>query len=135
MDEFYVDLLFFHVEQLRYVVVELKIGSFEPGHLGQLGTYIAIIDDQLRRPQIHAPTIGILLCTGKSGPIVKYALASTNAPSPWPTTKACQPKPATCSRQQPSSKPSSKMSSTTDRSPRPEPHLKAPIISLMSALC
>lgn len=80
VDDFYVDLLFFHVEQLRYVVVELKIGSFEPGHLGQLGTYIAIIDDQLRRPEIHAPTIGILLCTGKSGPIVKYALASTSAP-------------------------------------------------------
>ena len=79
-DEFYIDLLFFHTEQLRYVVVELKIGSFEPAHLGQLGTYIAIVDDQMRRPHIHAPTIGILLCTGKSGPTVRYALASTNAP-------------------------------------------------------
>ncbi|GAA4729913.1 hypothetical protein GCM10023216_21920 [Isoptericola chiayiensis] len=80
VDEFYVDLLFFHVEQLRYVVVELKIGPFEPAHVGQLGTYIAIVDDQIRRPEIHAPTIGILLCTGKSGPTVRYALASTSAP-------------------------------------------------------
>ncbi|WP_277212176.1 PDDEXK nuclease domain-containing protein [Isoptericola croceus] len=80
VDEFFVDLLFFHVEQLRYVVVELKIGSFEPGHVGQLGTYVAIVDDQFRRPEIHAPTIGILLCTGKSGPTVRYALASTSAP-------------------------------------------------------
>lgn len=80
VEEFYVDLLFFHVEQLRYVVVELKIGQFEPGHVGQLGTYVAIVDDQLRRPEIHAPTIGILLCTGKAGPTVRYALASTSAP-------------------------------------------------------
>lgn len=80
VDEFYVDLLFFHVEQLRYVVVELKIGQFEPAHLGQLGTYVAIIDDQYRRPAIHAPTIGILLCTGKAGPTVRYALAATAAP-------------------------------------------------------
>lgn len=80
VEEFYVDLLFFHVEQLRYVVVELKIGSFQPAHLGQLGTYVAIVDDQFRRAEIHAPTIGILLCTGKSGPTVRYALAGTSAP-------------------------------------------------------
>lgn len=80
VDEFYVDLLFFNVEQLRYVVVELKVGSFEPSHVGQLGTYVAIVDDQYRRPAIHAPTLGILLCTGKSGPVVRYSLASTSAP-------------------------------------------------------
>lgn len=42
-------LLFFSTEQLRYVVVELKIGKFEPAHLGQLGTYAAIVDDQYRK--------------------------------------------------------------------------------------
>ena len=71
---------------MRYVVVELKVGKFEPAHIGQLGTYVAIVaivaivDDQYRRPEIHAPTVGILLCTGKSGPTVRYALASTSAP-------------------------------------------------------
>ena len=70
----------FHVTQLRYVVVELKVGKFQPAYLGQLGTYVAIVDDQYRRPQIHAPTVGILLCTGKSGPTVRYALASTAVP-------------------------------------------------------
>ncbi|MGN7701528.1 PDDEXK nuclease domain-containing protein [Cellulosimicrobium sp. 22601] len=80
VDEFFVDLLFFHVEQLRYVVVELKVGEFEPAHLGQLGTYVAIVDDQYRRHEIHAPTVGILLCTGRSGAVVRYSLASTNAP-------------------------------------------------------
>ncbi len=72
--------MFFSTEQLRYVVVELKVGKFEPAHLGQLGTYVAIVDAQHRRPRIHAPTVGILLCTGKSGPTVRYALASTSAP-------------------------------------------------------
>ncbi|WP_246093208.1 PDDEXK nuclease domain-containing protein [Subtercola boreus] len=38
-DDFFVDLLFFHVEQLRYVVVELKTGTFKPEYLGQLGFY------------------------------------------------------------------------------------------------
>lgn len=80
VDEFYVDLLFFSTHQLRYVVVELKVGKFEPAHLGQLGTYVSIVDDQYRQADIHAPTVGILLCTGKSGPTVRFALASTSAP-------------------------------------------------------
>ncbi|SFB40387.1 Predicted nuclease of restriction endonuclease-like (RecB) superfamily, DUF1016 family [Cellulomonas marina] len=80
VSEFYLDLLFFHVEQLRYVVVELKVGDFEPAHLGQLGFYVAVVDDQYRRPEKHASTVGILLCTGKAGPVVRYSLASTAAP-------------------------------------------------------
>ena len=79
-DEFVIDLLLFHVEQLRYVVVELKVGPSTPAHLGQLGAYVAAVDGELRRPDIHAPTVGILLCTGKGGAAVQYALASTAAP-------------------------------------------------------
>ena len=79
-EEFVIDLLLFHVEQLRYVVVELKVGPSTPAHLGQLGAYVAAVDGELRRPDIHAPTVGILLCTGKSGAAVQYALASTAAP-------------------------------------------------------
>ncbi len=60
-DELVVDLLLFHVEQLRYLVVELKVGRFEPAHLGQLGTYVAVVEDWLRRPASHAPTLGLLL--------------------------------------------------------------------------
>lgn len=80
VSEFFVDMLLFHVEQLRYVVIELKVGDFEPAHLGQLGFYVAVVDDQYRKPTIHAPTVGILLCTGKTGSVVKYSLASTSAP-------------------------------------------------------
>lgn len=79
-EEFVLDLLLFHVEQLRYVVVELKVGPFAPAHLGQLGAYVAAVDGELRRPAIHAPTIGLLLCTGKGEASVRYSLASAAAP-------------------------------------------------------
>lgn len=78
-DDFYVDLLFFHTEQLRYVVVELKTGKFKPEHSGQLGFYVALVDERLRRPQ-HAHTVGILLCSDKNASVVRYALAGSKAP-------------------------------------------------------
>jgi predicted nuclease of restriction endonuclease-like (RecB) superfamily len=78
-DEFYIDLLFFHTAQLRYVVIELKIGRFEPAHAGQLGFYVALIDDQLRLPA-HAPTVGILLCTDRNEAVVRYSLGATPQP-------------------------------------------------------
>ncbi|MDR1432174.1 MAG: PDDEXK nuclease domain-containing protein [Propionibacteriaceae bacterium] len=76
----WVDLLMFHTEQLRYIVIELKVGDFSPSQLGQLGTYVVMVDDLLRKPEIHAPTIGLLLCSGKRESIVRYSLASTAAP-------------------------------------------------------
>ncbi|MDQ2698931.1 MAG: DUF1016 domain-containing protein, partial [Actinomycetota bacterium] len=78
-DDFYIDLLFFHTEQLRYVVVELKTGKFRPEHLGQLGFYVALVDDRLRRTA-HAPTVGLLLCTDKNDAVVRYALAGSQSP-------------------------------------------------------
>ncbi len=79
-DDFYIDLLFFNWAQNRFVVVELKIGSFEPAHLGQLGFYVAWVDQNLRQPDRHSPTIGILLCAGRNDNVVRYALASATAP-------------------------------------------------------
>lgn len=78
--DFYIDLLFFHADQVRYVVVELKIGSFEPQYAGQLGFYVSLVEDQLRRPDRHAPTVGILLCAERSDRVVRYALASAAHP-------------------------------------------------------
>jgi predicted nuclease of restriction endonuclease-like (RecB) superfamily len=78
-DDFFVDLLFFHVEQLRYVVIELKTGRFKPEYLGQLGFYVSLVDDRLRRPQ-HADTVGLLLVTEKNDAVVRYSLAGHQAP-------------------------------------------------------
>lgn len=78
-DDFYVDLLFFHVEQLRYVVIELKTGKFKPEYLGQLGFYVALVDDRLRRSQ-HSDTVGLLLVADKNDAVVRYSLAGQTTP-------------------------------------------------------
>lgn len=78
-DDFYVDLLFFHTEQLRYVVIELRTGNFEPAYAGQLSFYIAVVDDKMRRA-FHRPTVGILICGSHNNHTVRYALGRTNSP-------------------------------------------------------
>lgn len=79
-DEFTVDLLFFHTQALAHVVVELKITKFKPADAGQLGFYVALVDDKLRNPAIHAPTVGILLCASRNEATVRYALGDNTAP-------------------------------------------------------
>jgi predicted nuclease of restriction endonuclease-like (RecB) superfamily len=78
-DDFWIDLLFFHIEQLRYVVVELKIGKFTPADAGQLGFYVALVDDRLRREQ-HRPTVGLLLCANANTTTVRYSLGASTSP-------------------------------------------------------
>jgi predicted nuclease of restriction endonuclease-like (RecB) superfamily len=78
-DDFYVDLLLFHAVQLRYLVVELKIGKFTPEHAGQLGFYVALVEDRMRLPQ-HQQTVGLLLCRDRNETVVRYALGATTAP-------------------------------------------------------
>ena len=78
-DDFFLDLLFFHVEQLRYVVVELKTGKFQPEYAGKLGFYVALVDDRLRR-EAHAPTVGILICGRRNEHTVRYSLGHSKSP-------------------------------------------------------
>ncbi len=79
-DEFLIDLLFFNWAQSRFVVVELKATRFRPEYTGQLGFYVAWVDDQLRDRDRHAPTVGILLCAGRNDRVVRYSLAGSSAP-------------------------------------------------------
>lgn len=79
-DDFYVDLLFFHLEQLRYVVIELKTTRFDPRDAGQLSFYVTLVDARLRIPAKHLPTVGILLVADKNDAVVRYALASSLSP-------------------------------------------------------
>ena len=65
---------------MRYVVVELKIGKFEPEFAGKLGFYIAAVDDRLRDPARHATTVGILMCAGRNDTVVRYALSGAARP-------------------------------------------------------
>jgi predicted nuclease of restriction endonuclease-like (RecB) superfamily len=78
-DEFFIDLLFYHLKLRRYVVIELKGGPFKPEHLGQLGFYLTAVDAQVKHPQ-DAPTIGLLLCRGKNKIVAEYALRDSAQP-------------------------------------------------------
>ena len=61
------------------MVIELKTGKFKPEYLGQLGFYVALVDDKLRRPQ-HADTVGLLLVADKNDAVVRYSLAGQQTP-------------------------------------------------------
>ncbi|AZF34155.1 hypothetical protein C4J89_4718 [Pseudomonas sp. R4-35-07] len=78
-DEFFVDLLFYHLKLRCYVVIELKAGKFKPEHLGKLSFYLAAVDAELKHPQ-DGPTIGLLLCKGKNEVVAEYALRDNNRP-------------------------------------------------------
>jgi predicted nuclease of restriction endonuclease-like (RecB) superfamily len=77
--EFFIDLLFYHLTLRCYVVIELKANKFKPEHSGQLGFYLAAVDDLMRKNGDN-PTIGMLLCKSKSKFVAEYALRSLKAP-------------------------------------------------------
>ncbi|MBV1700604.1 MAG: DUF1016 family protein [Hyphomicrobiales bacterium] len=78
-DEFFIDLLFYHLKLRCYVAIELKAGKFKPEHLGQLGFYLTAVDAQIKHPQ-DAPTIGLLLCKSKNKVVAEYALRDKTQP-------------------------------------------------------
>ena len=77
--DFYIDLLFYHLKLRCFVVVELKSGKFEPGHVSQLSMYMNIVDD-LMRHESDNKTIGLLLVKEKNHTLAKYALAGYTNP-------------------------------------------------------
>jgi predicted nuclease of restriction endonuclease-like (RecB) superfamily len=78
-DEFFIDLLFYHLKLRCYVVIELKAGKFKPEHLGQLGFYLTAVDRQVKHEQDN-PTIGMLLCKSKNKVVAEYALGDKSQP-------------------------------------------------------
>ena len=77
--EYRMDLLFYHVQLHCYVVIDLKMGDFEPQHSGQMSFYVAAVDNLLRSNR-DDPTIGIILCKNKSKTTVEYALQGNIQP-------------------------------------------------------
>lgn len=78
-DEFFIDLLFYHIRLRCYVVVELKATAFKPEHAGQLNFYLAAVDAQLKAPD-DKPTIGLLLCKQQNRLVAEYALSGIDKP-------------------------------------------------------
>ena len=78
-DDFYIDLLFYHLRLRCYVVIELKACEFDPGFIGKLNLYQNVVNDVLRHPD-DKPTIGLLLVKAKNKTVVEYSLAGFKNP-------------------------------------------------------
>ena len=76
---YYIDLLFYHIKIHAYVVIEVKIGEFQPSDIGQLQFYINAIDD-LEKGEEDNLTVGILLCKTADSYVVKTTLKTSSAP-------------------------------------------------------
>jgi predicted nuclease of restriction endonuclease-like (RecB) superfamily len=77
--EFFVDLLFYHVKLRAYVVIDLKMTAFEPEFAGKMNFYLSAVDDLLRHPD-DQPSIGIILCKTRERFVAEYALRDINKP-------------------------------------------------------
>jgi predicted nuclease of restriction endonuclease-like (RecB) superfamily len=89
-EDFYLDLLFYHLKLRCFVVIELKAVPFEPAFVGQINLYLSAVDDQLRHAT-DGPSIGLLLCRAKHQVLVEYALRDLAKPigvAGWETTLA-----------------------------------------------
>lgn len=78
-EDFYLDLLFYHLKLRCYVVIELKTGDFKPEHAGKLNFYLSAVDDLLRHRD-DQPSIGLVICRGRNGVIAEYALRDLAKP-------------------------------------------------------
>lgn len=80
-NDYCLDLLFYHLDLRRFVVIELKTGPATPEAIGKLGFYLAVVDDQYRRIEHgDGQTVGILLTGTRDDLVVEYALSATSGP-------------------------------------------------------
>lgn len=78
--DFALDLLFFHRALNSLVAIELKIGEFQPEHIGKLDFYLEALDRDVRKPH-EGPSIGVLLCASKDNEVVEYTLSRSLSPA------------------------------------------------------
>lgn len=72
--DYTVDLLLFHVTQMRYIAIQVQAGRFHPALVARTRYILELVDDVVRVPDVHSPTVGVLLCTDaaadqKPGPV------------------------------------------------------------------
>ena len=88
-EELFPDLLFLNRELNCMVVVELKKGAFKSAYIGQLQTYMKVLDDKVCKPHEN-PTIGILLCKSSNKAFVEYVIRDYNSPMGVATYKTAE---------------------------------------------
>ena len=92
-DDYYIDLLFYHLRLRAFVVIDLKTGGFKPEYAGKLNFYCNVVNDQLRHAD-DRPTIGLILCQSKDNVLAEYALTGIDKPigvSSYELTRALPP--------------------------------------------
>jgi len=77
--DFYIDMLFYHIRLRCFVVIQLELGDFQPEHSGKMNFYLSAVDDQ-ERGEYDQPSIGIILCKAKGKTIVDYSLRHLQNP-------------------------------------------------------
>lgn len=77
--DFYIDLLFYHLRLRCFVVIELKRGAFKPEYAGKMNFYCNVVDDALKH-ETDAPTIGLILCQEQNKVLAEYALRGMDKP-------------------------------------------------------
>lgn len=78
-EEFFVDMLFYHLKLRCFVAIQLEMGDFKPEHSGRMNFSISAIDAQ-EREEHDQPTIGIILCKNKNKTVAEYALGNLRNP-------------------------------------------------------
>jgi predicted nuclease of restriction endonuclease-like (RecB) superfamily len=78
-EDFYIDLLFYHLKLRCYIVIDLKTTPFKPEYAGKMNFYLSAVDDQLRHPDDKL-SIGLILCRTRSKVVAEYALRNVGAP-------------------------------------------------------
>jgi len=77
--DYFIDLLFYHLDLRCYIVIELKAGKFKPEYAGKLNFYLSAVDSQIKKAEDNK-SIGILLCKKKDRIEAEYALRDINKP-------------------------------------------------------
>lgn len=72
-EDFYIDLLFYHLRLRCFVVIELKKGAFKAEYAGKLNFYLNVVDDKLRHATDN-PSVGLILCQDEKRLVAEYAL-------------------------------------------------------------
>ena len=78
-EDYYLDMLMYHVKLKCYVVIELKTGKFKPEYAGKMNFYLNLMDRQVKDASDN-PTIGLILCEDKKSITVEYAIEGINKP-------------------------------------------------------
>ena len=78
-EDYYLDLLFYHLHLRCYVVIDLKVVPFKPEFAGKMKFYLSAVDDQMRHLD-DQPPIGLILCKERGRLVVEYALRDTTKP-------------------------------------------------------